>query len=73
MTISEKAKFAAVKRHIKAAYNECVGKSERETNKGEAHGYHCAALAYFDCYKQLFFNDDSITEDMLKHLITDRK
>jgi hypothetical protein len=75
MTISEKSKMAAVKRHIKREYAACMLKAEdtkcdnsyacvqiRSLNIGKAE-------AYFDCFKRLFYPDGEMTDEMLRNLI----
>ena len=69
MTISEKVRFNAAKRHIKEEYNRCIKLYEGEEDIEIAYGYKCAAKAYFDCYKQLCF-DQEVTDDMFLRLIT---
>lgn len=75
MTLSERSKFAAVKRHIKREYAACMLKAE--DTKGY-HSYVCAQIrslnigkaeAYFDCFKMLFYPDGEMTDELLKQLI----
>ncbi len=69
MTISEKAKLAAVKRRIKLEYGKAMAKA---TAKGleRREAFHLGqAEAYFDCFRMLFNPDGEMTDEMLKQLI----
>lgn len=70
MTISEKAKFAAAKRHIKREYAKQMKYAKEAEGLDAKTNFHlgCAA-AYFDCFRQFFFPDSDMSQEMLQKLI----
>lgn len=62
--------MAAVKRHIKREYAECIARSE-QTEDGAARNYHLGAAAvYFEMFKMLFYSDGEMTDGLLRQLIS---
>jgi hypothetical protein len=59
MTISEKAKMNGIRRRLKLEYEAHIGKARNGENPD---ANRAAAVAYLDCYKMLFFNNDISTE-----------
>lgn len=71
MTISEKAKFAAAKRHIKREYaRQMKFAKDAEGNDAKSNFHLGYAAAYFDCFRQFFYPDGNMTNEMLHNLIT---
>lgn len=70
MTISEKAKFAAAKRHIKAEYARSLKLAKDAEGNDAASNYHLGtAAAYLDCFRAMFYPDETMTAEMLSKLI----
>jgi hypothetical protein len=64
MTIEEKAKYNAAKRHIKSKYAECV--EMRNIDKDLLKGYIMGKeAAYLDCFRVMFYPDETMTAEML--------
>lgn len=71
MTISEKTKYNAAKRHIKAEYARSLKLAKDAEGNDAASNYHLGtAAAYLDCFRQFFYPDGNMTADMLHTLIT---
>ena len=70
MTLSERAKFAAAKRHIKTEYAEMAALAkETEGSAPQTNFYRGALAAYVECFRVVFYNDSAMTDEMLKQLI----
>lgn len=70
MTISEKAKFAAAKRHIKREYANALSKANATGNTATINWHLGMVAAYLDCFRMLFYPDGNMTNEMLHTLIT---
>ena len=70
MTISERAKFAAAKRHIKREYaRQMKFAKDAEGNDAKSNFHLGYAAAYFDCFRELFYNDKDMNDEIIKELL----
>lgn len=70
MTIEEKAKYNAAKRHIKAEYaRQMKFAKDAEGNDAKSNFHLGCAAAYFDCFRAMFYPDEKMTVEMLSKLI----
>lgn len=70
MTISERTKYNAAKRHIKAEYAKSLKLAkDAEGNDAKSNFHLGTAAAYLDCFRVMFYPDEKMTAEMLSKLI----
>ena len=69
MNQSERVKIAAFKRFIKREYAKSL-RLAKETENYAASNFHLGtATAYFDCFRELFYNDKDMNDEIIKELL----
>ncbi len=70
MTIEEKTKYNAAKRHIKAEYAKSLKLAkDAEGNDAKSNFHLGMASAYLDCFRAMFYPDEKMTAVMLSEII----